>query len=116
MCLLLFDLIETSLIAASRRSDWLVGNATAQSSIIPTLNLTNQSSYSGQSSYGGYVYYTQVNYVSGLVPNTSDGINHYLTVGGDGVNAADGLVAMWTVSILEAPAGSSSSCVHLLPF
>ena len=91
--------------------DWLVGNATAQSTIINTSALTNTSTISGQTSYGGYTYHTNVEYVPGLVPNTSIGINHNATVGIDGINAADGLVAVLGVTITQRP-HSSSSCVY----
>ncbi|KAI5123152.1 hypothetical protein M0805_000855 [Coniferiporia weirii] len=87
--------------------DWLVGNATGGINI-PTSNLTNSSTYSGQVSFGGYTYQTDVQYVSGLLQNTSNGINHYLTVG-DGQNAVDGLVAVLTVKITEAPQSATAS-------
>ncbi|TFK52349.1 hypothetical protein OE88DRAFT_1657558 [Heliocybe sulcata] len=87
--------------------DWLIGNATGQS--IPTANLTNSSSYSGSTSAQGYTYQTSVNYVSGLLQNTSDGINHYLTVGVNGSNAIDGLVAVMEVHISARPAGTSDA-------
>ncbi|EIN12672.1 hypothetical protein PUNSTDRAFT_97478 [Punctularia strigosozonata HHB-11173 SS5] len=92
--------------------DWLVGNATGGQSI-PTLNLTNSSTYSGSTSYNGYSYKTDVSYVSGLLQNTSIGINHNLTVGGNGINACDGLVAVLTVKITAAPAGSKSAASRL---
>ncbi|KAI6151426.1 hypothetical protein EDD17DRAFT_1765650 [Pisolithus thermaeus] len=89
--------------------DWLVGNATSQSSIIPTQKLTNTSTYSGQTSFGGYTYQTSVNYISGLLQNTSQGINHYQSVAVNGSNAIDGLVAVMTVKILSQPENSSTS-------
>ncbi|KAH9976550.1 hypothetical protein BJV74DRAFT_861849 [Russula compacta] len=88
--------------------DWLVGNATAQSTLVPTANLTNGTTFSGQTSYGGYVYQTDVQYLSGFLSNTSSGINHYLSVGANGTNAVDGLVAMVNVKILTNPSGPSS--------
>ena len=91
-----------------RYSDWLVGNATSNTTI-PTSNLTNSSTYSGQSSANGYTYQTDVIYVSGLLSNTSDGINHYQTVATDGNNAIDGLVAVLTVKITQQPQQSASS-------
>ena len=91
--------------------DWLVGNATAQSTDINTTTLTNTSTISGQTSYGGYTYHTNVQYVSGLLSNTSIGINHNATVAVGGANAADGLVAVLGVTITERPQ-SSSSCVY----
>ncbi|KAF9048122.1 hypothetical protein BDZ89DRAFT_941444 [Hymenopellis radicata] len=83
--------------------DYMVGNITG--STIPTLNLTNSSTYSGSTSYDGYTYKTDVKYVSGLLDNTSIGINHNWSVYIDGVtNAVDGLVAVLDVSITERPA------------
>ncbi|KAF8905162.1 hypothetical protein CPB85DRAFT_1315897 [Mucidula mucida] len=82
--------------------DYMVGNITG--SAIPTLNLTNSSTYSGSTSYEGYTYKTDVKYVSGLLDNTSIGINHNWSVYIDGVtNAVDGLVAVLDVSITERP-------------
>ncbi|KAH9979891.1 hypothetical protein BGW80DRAFT_1271078 [Lactifluus volemus] len=89
--------------------DWLVGNATAQPALIPTANLTNGTTYSGQTSYGGYVYQTSVQYVSGHLSNTSNGINHFVTVGANGTDAVDGLIAMLNVKILSAPSGATKS-------
>jgi len=89
--------------------DWLVGNATAQSTDLVTANMTNSSTFSGQTSYGGYTYQTNVQYVSGLLPNTSIGINHNITVGVNGTNAIDGLVAILGVKIIQQPSSSSSS-------
>ncbi|KAH9014289.1 hypothetical protein EDB84DRAFT_1530082 [Lactarius hengduanensis] len=89
--------------------DWLVGNATAQSDLVPTANLTNTTTFSGQTTYGGYVYQNSVEYVSGFLTNGSDGINHYLSVGANGTNAVDGLVALLTVKILSSPTSSSLS-------
>ncbi|KAH9054069.1 hypothetical protein EDB83DRAFT_2506957 [Lactarius deliciosus] len=89
--------------------DWLVGNATAQSNLVPTADLTNTTTFSGQTTYGGYVYQNSVEYVSGFLTNGSDGINHYLSVGANGTNAVDGLVALLTVKILSSPTSSSVS-------
>jgi hypothetical protein len=99
-------------------SDYLIGNVTAQSSVIPTANLTNGTTYSGQTSYGGYVYQNSVQYVTGYLTNSSSGINHYLSVGANGTNAVDGLVALLTVKILSSPVGATktSPCVPLLFF
>lgn len=95
-------------ILTSLLRDWLVGNATAQSSIIDTSAISNTSTFSGSTQYGGYTYQTSVQYVSGLLPNTSVGINHNLTVSVNGVPACDGLVALLDVKITTKPAGSSS--------
>ncbi|KAA1469736.1 hypothetical protein DENSPDRAFT_639665 [Dentipellis sp. KUC8613] len=89
--------------------DWLVGNATAQSQIIPTTNLTNTTTFSGQTSFGGYVYQTDVSYASGFLVNGSQGINHFLSVGANGTNAIDGLVALLNVKVLTKPSGAASS-------
>ncbi|KAI5833321.1 hypothetical protein K523DRAFT_120801 [Schizophyllum commune Tattone D] len=86
--------------------DEIVGNITG--SAIPTLNLTDSSTYSGNTSYGGYTYSTDIRYVSGLLSNTSDGINHYSTVEENGRPAIDGLVAVLTVHILERPANDAA--------
>jgi hypothetical protein len=56
--------------------DHMVGNLTAQENVIPTLNLTNTSTYSGSSSWANYTYETSVKYISGLLQNSSEGINH----------------------------------------
>jgi hypothetical protein len=89
--------------------DWLVGNATAQSSILPTSELTNASTYSGETSFNGYTYLTSVTYVSGLLQNTSVDINHAQTVAVNGTNAIDGLVAVMTVKITTQPSTTSSA-------
>jgi len=85
--------------------DWIIGNITGTT--IPTLNLTNSSTYSGTTSYGGYTYSTSVKYISGLLNNTSDGVNHNLTVMTPDSNATDGLVALLEVKITGKPANSA---------
>lgn len=85
--------------------DYIVGNITG--SVIPTSNLTNSSTYSGQTSFGGFTYQTTVRYLGGLLPNTSIGINHNVTVATDGQNAVDGLVALLEVKISERPANDA---------
>ncbi|EJC98979.1 uncharacterized protein FOMMEDRAFT_23338 [Fomitiporia mediterranea MF3/22] len=84
--------------------DWLIGNAT--NAFIPTSNLTNSSTYTGSTSANGYMYQTSVQYVSGLLSNTSDGINHFQSMT---TNAVDGLVAVMTVHITQAPQQATSS-------
>jgi hypothetical protein len=91
--------------------DWLVGNATAQSTILPTPNMTNTSTYSGQTSFNNYTYATTATYVSGLLQNSSNGINHYQSVAIDGSNAIDGLVAILTVKIAAKPTTTTSGWV-----
>ncbi|KAG0704456.1 hypothetical protein DFH29DRAFT_873686 [Suillus ampliporus] len=88
--------------------DWLVGNATAQSTILPSLNMTNTSTYSGQTSFNNYTYATTATYVPGLLQNTSNGINHYQSVAVNGLNAIDGLVAVLTVKIVQQPGSNTS--------
>ncbi|EIM85776.1 uncharacterized protein STEHIDRAFT_147412 [Stereum hirsutum FP-91666 SS1] len=104
--------------------DWLVGNITSQPSILPTstFNSTSATSslstsnltFSGQTTANGYVYLTTVTYVSGLLANGSDGINHFLSVGANGTSAVDGLVALMEVKMLETPQRltSSASITH----
>ena len=94
-------------------SDWLVGNATAQSSIIPTANLTNGTTFSGQTSYGGWTYSTDALYLSGILSNSTTGLNHAATVGGNGVEALDGFVAVLTVKVVASPSASASCVPHL---
>jgi hypothetical protein len=86
--------------------DYLVGNITHQT--IPTSTLANASSYSGQTAYGGYTYQTDVIYVSGMLQNSSDGINHFASVGKGLPSAVDGLVAVMTVKISGRPEKPSS--------
>ncbi|KAH7920591.1 hypothetical protein BV22DRAFT_1020919 [Leucogyrophana mollusca] len=99
--------------------DWLVGNATAQSSLIPTSLLASPPytaspytgpyaglTYSGRTAFGGYTYETTAQYVSGLLSNTSVGINHYQSVAVDGANAIDGLVVVLTAKIVGKPESS----------
>ena len=87
--------------------DWLVGNATTQSSLIPTAELANGATYSGETTASNYTYSTSVQYISGLASNTSDGINHADSVSADGAPANDGLVAVMTVKILSRPKGDT---------
>ncbi|KZP18934.1 hypothetical protein FIBSPDRAFT_911537 [Athelia psychrophila] len=88
-------------------ADWFIGNATAQGSLINSTTLTNTSTFSGSTQYGGYTYQNTIQYISGLLPNTSEGINHNITVGVNGASACDGLVALIDVKITSKPAGSS---------
>jgi hypothetical protein len=59
--------------------DYLVGNLTGTT--VPSRNVTNQTTYSGSTTYNNYTYQTDVQYVSGFsaLTHPSDGINHYLT-------------------------------------
>ncbi|KAJ7028460.1 hypothetical protein C8F04DRAFT_65306 [Mycena alexandri] len=87
--------------------DWLVGNITH--SPIDTDALTNTSTFSGTVSYAGFVYSASISYVSGLLANTSAGVNHGSTVGIDGKNALDGLVAVLDVKITTTPKNATKA-------
>ncbi|CED82460.1 hypothetical protein [Phaffia rhodozyma] len=88
--------------------DWFVGNASSHT-VVDTHSLTNGSYFEGTSSSDGYTYRTKVNYVSGLLANSSDSINHADTVSVNGLPAIDGLVAVLTVTIDTRPSGSDAS-------
>ncbi|KAF7364760.1 hypothetical protein MVEN_00345900 [Mycena venus] len=62
--------------------DWLIGNITKAP--IDTASLTNTSTFTGTTSYGGYTYSSAISYVPGLLANSSDGVNHMGTVGVNG--------------------------------
>ncbi|WWC94011.1 hypothetical protein V866_000849 [Kwoniella sp. B9012] len=95
--------------------DQLIGNLTGTT--IETKNLTNTSTFSGTGTYMNYTYQTDVQYVSGLLKNSSDDINHYLTVEEDGLPAIDGLVAVLTVKITDRPPSSGAwSTIAGVPF
>ncbi|KAK8864254.1 hypothetical protein IAR55_001500 [Kwoniella newhampshirensis] len=86
--------------------DHLIGNLTGQT--VETRNVTNQTTLSGSGMYKNYTYQTDVQYVSGLLRNSSDDINHYYTVEQDGLPAIDGLVAVMTVRITARPQSSAA--------
>ena len=90
---------EPSLLALSR--DWLIGNITQ--STIPTANLTNGTTYSGSTSFGNYTYQSDIQYLTGYLPNTNDAVNHNITVGVNGFNASDGFLALISVKITATP-------------
>ncbi|TRM64836.1 hypothetical protein BD626DRAFT_429258 [Schizophyllum amplum] len=79
--------------------DEIVGNITG--SAIDSSSVSDSSTYSGSTSYNGYTWETSVEYKSGLLTATSDGINHYQSVPEDGQPAIDGLVAVLTVRITQ---------------
>lgn len=88
--------------------DEIVGNITEE--VIPTLNLTADHAYTGRTSANGYTYFTDIKFVTGLLENTNDGINHNTTVQIEGVvNSTDGYVAVFEVRIEERPEGSGVS-------
>ncbi|OSD07339.1 hypothetical protein PYCCODRAFT_1463624 [Trametes coccinea BRFM310] len=95
--------------------DWLVGNATAQQSLIPTGNITNGTTYSGQTSFGGYTYKTDVIYLSGILSNSSQGVNHNVTVGNANTLPVDGYVAVMTISIVSEPQRTTSGALSIPP-
>ena len=61
--------------------DWFVGNVTNQQNLIPTTlqtvnetyysGVTNMTTYSGDKTFNNYTYHTDVQYVSGLLRNSS---------------------------------------------
>ena len=71
--------------------------------------------YTGQSYYGGYTYETTATYVAGLLSNSSDGVNHPITVEYAGRPAQDGLVAVLEVKIVSRPEGSGALLTTPLP-
>lgn len=89
-----------------------MGNITQSS--IPTLNLTNGTTYSGSTSSEGYTYKTDISYLSGYLEDTNYGINHNISVGVDGINSVDGLVAVLDVDITQVP--PNTSYVHFHSF
>ena len=60
-----------------------------------------------------YTYQTDALYLSGILQNDTDGLNHASTVGGDGVLAVDGFVAVLTIKITVTPS-VQSRCAHVL--
>jgi hypothetical protein len=65
--------------------------------------LTNGTTFNGTTSWANYTYTSQITYVSGLLQNTSIGINHNVTVAVSGATAIDGLVAVIDVKITGTP-------------
>lgn len=110
----LWFILDLSYIVSNKlRRDWLVGNIT--NSEIPSTNLTNGSFFNATTTFAGYTYETNIQYVSGLLQNTSMGINHNITVEVNGVvNATDGLVAVMQVFITGTPPKSYVHLVHLV--
>ncbi|KAF6755806.1 hypothetical protein DFP72DRAFT_895253 [Ephemerocybe angulata] len=93
--------------------DWLVGNITR--SEIKGPNITDGMTFSGNTSWSGYTYNTFIKYVGGILPNTSDGVNHNYSVPVDGINASDGWLAVLEVKIVEAPSKSNSAINVAVP-
>ena len=61
------------------------------------------STFSGTTTSENYTFETNVTYVTGLLQNTSYGINHNLSVPVNGFAAVDGLVAVLVVRITGTP-------------
>ncbi|KAI5451747.1 hypothetical protein NCC49_001394 [Naganishia albida] len=105
------DLSKNHLIAPNGYNlgrDHLVGNLTNQETVVPTLNLTNTSTYVGSRSWNNYTYETSVKYISSLMDNSSEGVNHPDSVAIDGRPAIDGLVAVLTVKVTAVPPSSGA--------
>jgi len=96
--------------------DLAVGNVTNQTQSIDTFSLTNTSTFQGQTSFNGYTYSTTVTYVSGLLGNTSDGVNHAGDVAPEGRYAMDGLVSVFEAHIVgrPTPVNASSTATALM--
>jgi len=96
-----------------RCRDWLIGNITG--SPIPTQNLTNTSTYTGTTTWAGYTYQSIIKYTGGLLSNTSYGINHNWSVPVNGINAADGLVAVIEIKLTGTPPSHKSYVISSFP-
>lgn len=93
--------------------DWMIGNVTNQTALIDTATVSNTSTFSGRTMYANYTYQTDVSYQSGILQNTSDGVNHFQSVAPKNGTAQDGLVAVMQVKIVSRPAVSSA--VSIIP-
>ncbi|TFK47448.1 hypothetical protein OE88DRAFT_1666243 [Heliocybe sulcata] len=89
--------------------DWFVGNATSRNITTSDYSTSGGTQFSGSTSSNGWTYQTTVTYTTGLLNATSDGINHYATVGVNGQPAIDGLVAVMEVKVTQQGSGSSNS-------
>jgi hypothetical protein len=56
--------------------DYMVGNLTSQPTVISTLDLKDGTIFVGSRSWANYTYETSVRYTSGLLKNSTEGINH----------------------------------------
>jgi len=61
--------------------------------------------FTGMTTFGGYWYQTTVTYYTGFMGNSSEGVNHPVTVEQDGRPAMDGLLAVLDVKITQRPDG-----------
>jgi len=69
--------------------------------------MTDGTTFSGQTSWANYTYHSDIKYVAGILPNTSDAVNHNYSVPVPGINASDGWLAVLTVKIVAEPAKKS---------
>ncbi|CEL62673.1 hypothetical protein RSOLAG1IB_05029 [Rhizoctonia solani AG-1 IB] len=118
------DTSSTPVVVALSESVVSTGTITVA---IPTASLTfstptptptplgTNPTFTGRSTYGGYTYETTATYVSGLISNSSEGINHPITVEDKGRPAQDGLVAILEVKIVSRPDGSGALLNRPLP-
>ncbi|KAF7297599.1 hypothetical protein MKEN_01382700 [Mycena kentingensis (nom. inval.)] len=90
--------------------DWVIGNITG--SPINTTALTNASTFEGTTTWAGYVYSSKISYVSRLLANSSEGVNHADHVPVGGRNAVDGLVAVVEVMIATIPENATTSAAR----
>lgn len=86
--------------------DYIVGNITGVNPPPSQTWPTNTTTYTGQTSFEGWVYDVDVKYIA-LASNTSDGVNHQGTVAVNGRAAMDGLVAVLTIKVHTAPANAT---------
>ncbi|ORX36806.1 hypothetical protein BD324DRAFT_469705 [Kockovaella imperatae] len=106
--------------------DEIVGNLTG--TYIPPRTVSSSSTFQGTTSYANYTYQTSVQYVSGLLQNSSSalrvshhppkrhlmltthavGVNHNQTVAVNGYPAIDGLVAVLTVKVTSSPKATTT--------
>ena len=91
--------------------DYIVGNITGVNPPPSHTWPTNSTTYSGQTSFEGWVYNVDVKYVA-LAPNTSDGVNHQYTVAVNGRGAMDGLVAVLTVKVNTVPTNATRYALY----
>ncbi|KAG8907452.1 hypothetical protein FRB99_004247 [Tulasnella sp. 403] len=69
----------------------------------------------GTTSANNYTYQTTATYTTGLLGNTSTGVNHYITVEEGGRPAMDGMVAVLVVKIISRPDGESAAFATAAP-
>ncbi|KZT39477.1 hypothetical protein SISSUDRAFT_1061080 [Sistotremastrum suecicum HHB10207 ss-3] len=99
----------STITTSSLTSTTTTSSSTVTSPLTSPTVATYLPTFTGRSNATGYIYETTATYLTGLLPNTSDGINHFQSVANSsgGINAVDGLVALLEVHILSAPAGAN---------